>query len=129
MKMVLRWSFFAGALLLLTMACSENTQSTSGIVGLATIKPVCPEGQDMDPCSSEPYETTLVIKEMESGDVVITVQTAADGTFRVTLPPGEYLVQPQEPESFVAPFAEPQSVTVREGEFSAIEVVYDSGIR
>jgi hypothetical protein len=111
------------------MACSNNSQPTSGIEGVATIKPVCPEAQDSDPCESEPYETRLVIKELESGDEITTVQTAVDGTFHVSLPPGEYLVEPQEPESFVAPFADAQTVTVREGEFSAIEVVYDSGIR
>ena len=128
--MALRWHLIAGVLLLFTMACSENAQQpASGIEGVVTIKPVCPEAQDLDPCENEPYETTLVIKEMESRAVMATVQTAADGTFRVSLPPGEYLVEPQEPESFVAPFADPQRVTVREGEFSTVEVVYDSGIR
>jgi hypothetical protein len=128
-RMAMPWRYLAGALFLLAVACSENTQPASGIEGLVTLKPVCPEAQDVDPCENEPYETTLVIKEMERGDVVTTVQTAADGTFRVALPPGKYIVEPQEPESFVAPFADPQSVIVREGEFSAIEVVYDSGIR
>jgi hypothetical protein len=128
--MVLHWHLLAGVLLLLAMACSENEQQpASGIEGSVTIKPVCPEAQDLEPCENEPYETTLVIKEMESRDVVATIQTAADGTFRVSLPPGEYLVEPQEPESFVAPFADAQIVAVREGEFKAIEVVYDSGIR
>jgi hypothetical protein len=128
--MVLYWHLLAGVLLLLAMACSENAQQpASGIEGSVMIKPVCPEAQDLEPCENEPYETTLVIKEMESRDVVATIQTAADGTFRVSLPPGEYLVEPQEPESFVAPFADAQIVAVREGEFKAIEVVYDSGIR
>ena len=96
---------------------------------MVTIQPVCPEIQDSEPCQSTPFETTLLIKELKSGDEVAAVQTAGDGTFRIALPPGEYIVEPEEPESFVAPFADPQIVTVHEGAFSAIEVVYDSGVR
>ena len=124
-----RWGLIAGALLFMAMSCSEETAPTSGIEGLVTIQPVCPESQDSDPCQGAPFETTLVIRELQSGEEVATVQSAADGTFRVPLPPGEYIVEPPEPESFVAPFAGPQIITVHEGEFSSIEVVYDSGVR
>lgn len=101
----------------------------SGIEGLVTIEPVCPEIQDSEPCESAPFEAALVIKELESGRDVATVQSAVDGTFLVKLPPGEYIVEPASQGKFVPPFADSQQVTVHEGEFTAVEIVFDSGIR
>ena len=128
-KKALRWSLAAGAMLLLAVSCSGDPPTASGIEGVVIIQPTCPEAQNSDPCESAPFKTTLIIRELESGDEAATVQTAEDGTFRIALPPGAYIVEPVEPESFVAPFADPQIVTVHEGEYSAIEVVYDSGVR
>ena len=101
----------------------------SGIEGLVTIEPVCPEIQDSEPCESAPFEAALVIKELESGRDVATVQSEVDGTFLIELPPGEYIVEPASQGKFVPPFADSQQVTVNEGEFTAVEIVFDSGIR
>jgi hypothetical protein len=56
-----------------------------------------------------------------------TVTSAADGTFRVGVPAGEYLVEPQETSPY--PFARSQQVTVSPGEYTVVMVAYDSGIR
>lgn len=128
METVLR-CLIAGVLLLLAAACSGDAVTTAGIEGMVTIGPTCPEGQDSASCPREPHETTLIIREAGTGREMATVNSGVDGLFRVELPPGEYIVEPDTPSQFVPPFAEPQNVTVQEGKFTAIEIFYDSGIR
>ena len=119
----------ACVLLLLAASCSGNTVKASGIDGTVTIGPTCPESQDSASCPRQPYEAKLVIREAETEREVATVQSGADGVFRVELPPGEYVVEPDSPSQFVPPYADPQNVTVQEGQFTTIEIFYDSGIR
>jgi hypothetical protein len=102
----------------------------SGIEGIVTIGPRCPaETQDSESCENAPFEATIVIREADSEDAVATVKSAADGTFRVELPPGEYVVEPESRNQFVPPYADAQHVAVYEGKFTTIEIAYDSGIR
>jgi hypothetical protein len=96
---------------------------------MVSIGPTCPESQDSASCPREPYETTLIIREAGTGREVVTMQSGADGVFRVEIPPGDYIVEPNTPNQFVPPYAEPQNVTVQGGEFTVIEIIYDSGIR
>lgn len=126
---IVRRLLFAGVLFILVTSCSEGTMQKSGIEGTVTIGPTCPEGQDNDDCPREPFETTLIIREAGTEREVATVESGADGTFRIELQPGEYIVEPDTPNQFVPPFAEPQDVTVQRGEFTVIEIFYDSGIR
>lgn len=120
----------ACVLLSLAVSCTGGVVVSSGIEGIVTIGPSCPaEIEDSERCEPKPFEATLVIREADSEDEVATVKSAADGTFRVELPPGEYIVEPESRNQFVPPYADPQYVTVREGEYTAIEIVYDSGIR
>jgi len=101
----------------------------SGIEGSVTIGPTCPAIRDNEPCENAPYEATLIIKTAGTGREVATVDSGADGTFSVELPPGDYIVEPDSGNQFVPPYADEQLVTVHEGEFTVIEIVYDSGIR
>lgn len=128
MKLVRRF-LFAGVLLILTASCSGGTVKASGIEGVVSIGPTCPESLDGASCPREPYETTLIIREAGTEREVAAVQSEVDGAFRVDLQPGEYIVEPDSPNPFVPPYAEPQNVIVQEGIFTVIEILYDSGIR
>ena len=103
--------------------------SASGIEGTVTIGPITPAIQDGDSSGHRPYETTLVVKEAGSGRQAATVDSGADGAFRIELPPGEYVIEPASRNQLVPPYADPQEVTVVEGEFTVIEIMFDSGIR
>lgn len=106
-----------------------STPSEAGIEGLVKIGPVSPIiGEDM-PSADEPYEATIVIKEGDTGREVATVQSGPDGRFRVTLAPGEYVLEPQSPNPGAPPYAEPQTITVEAGQFTYVEILYESGIR
>ena len=97
-----------------------------GIEGTVTIGPIRPVSRPGE-INSKPYVGTLVIRALADNRIVATVTSAADGTFRVSVPAGEYLVESQETSPY--PFAKPQQVTVSPGEYTVIVVAYDSGIR
>ena len=126
------WCLITGVLLSFAAACSGSDMPSagpSGIKGMVTIGPTCPESRDAEDCEREPYEAKLIITNLETGEEAARVQSAKDGIFRVELAPGEYVVGPAKQNNLVPPYADPQKVAVREGEFTAIEIAYDSGIR
>lgn len=127
----LAWCLISGVLLSFAVACSgpEPAPAQSGIKGLVTIGPTCPESRDAEECERAPYEAKLVIKDLETGEEAARVQSGEDGAFSVELAPGEYVVEPAKRNTLVPPYADPQTVIVREGAFTSIEIVYDSGVR
>jgi hypothetical protein len=117
--------------LFLLAACSAlgtPTPTDSGIQGQALLGPLCPvvrEGQD---CPDRPYQAAMTVLD-EKGKAVLRFETSEDGTFRVPLAPGEYILRPESPENMPYPFAGEQAFSVLPGEFTPIIVSYDSGIR
>jgi len=97
----------------------------SGIEGIATIGPTCPVERADSPCPDRPYEARITF--WRGGALVAETRSAADGRFRVALPPGTYRVV-GESEATI-PHAVEQTVTVAEGRWSALDIRYDSGIR
>ena len=112
-------------------ACADGDESLdSGIEGQALAGPQCPAFQPASPCPPLPIEVSIDVLELESGERVTGFSTDADGRFRVDLAPGEYRLSPLQPsEDNPFPVGEPQNVTVVEGEFSEIVILYDTGIR
>ena len=136
--MTLGWRGIAlVALLVAISGCSEigipveTPVAPSGIRGTVVLGPTCavessPGANDPVPCLT-PYSASLVVLDSESA-VVKRVTSAADGTFQVDLPPGEYVVTPSTGAD-TYPIAQPVSVTVAPGQFASVEINYDTGIR
>ena len=109
----------------------ESPSAPSGIQGTVVLGPTCPVestpgANDPVPCVT-PYSAQLVVLDGENA-VAARVTSAADGTFSVDLPPGDYIVAPATgTDSY--PIANPVSVTVVNGQYAHIEVNYDTGIR
>ena len=103
----------------------SQQSSDSGIVGQVVIGPVRPLERVGTP-NVQPYQTTIAILDA-SGQLVTTVQSDNNGSFRVSLPPGSYTLRPESPGRY--PRASPQSVTVSAHDWTSVRVVYDSGIR
>jgi hypothetical protein len=103
----------------------------SGIKGTVLLGPTCPveaspaDGSP-DPCLT-PYVATLVVLD-DQGVKVATITSAADGSFKLDLSPGDYVVTPENGTD-TYPIAQPQSVTVSTGVYTDIQVNYDTGIR
>lgn len=109
-------------------ACSSiaPTPTDSGIEGRVLIGPMCPVVREGEECPDQPYQADLTVTD-PGGRVVVRFQTEVDGTFRVPLAPGDYILRPESPN--VMPFAPEQPFSVLPGRFTQITVSYDSGIR
>jgi hypothetical protein len=101
----------------------------SGIEGQAVITPTSPVLRaNMPRLDPAPFETTLVVVTAGERREVARLKTGSDGRFRVSLPPGQYIVKPQT-EGRRWPRGGEQEVTVTSGKFSQVTITFDSGIR
>ncbi len=98
----------------------------SGIEGVVTIGPTCPVQRIESPCPDRPYPADIVVLD-KAGNRVAGVASGADGRFRVLLPPGTYTLIPQ--HKGTPPTAVEQTIAVVAGRITAVQIVYDSGIR
>jgi hypothetical protein len=118
-----------GAVILLTVlsACAgaaTTSAKDSGIQGKAIYGPTCPVQRIGGPSCQRPYSGQIVIHQ---GDrTITTIRSAADGTFRVALPPGAYTISSA---GTGLPVVKPFDVTVKPHTFTTITVMFDSGIR
>ena len=116
-------------LFLFALAACSSAQATpidSGIEGAVWIGPICPVVREGEECPDQPYQAVLTVTSPR-GERIVQVQAEADGSFRIPLPPGEYILHPESPN--VMPFAQEQSFVVMESRFTRVDVNYDSGIR
>ena len=111
-------------------ACSTTPtpDDSSGMYGRVTIGPICPVARAGEACPDRPYQATLKILTA-SGNTVARIVTNADGTFRITLLPGNYILRPETPQNQPLSRAQDQQFTVTAGQFTEVSVKYDSGIR
>jgi hypothetical protein len=114
------------AMLLLAAGCGEKTVTDSGVQGEVRMGPVTPVEQP-GVQNDAPYAAVLRIKRASGGKVVAETRSAADGSFRVALPPGDYVLEPVNGDPL--PVAQSQDFTVTPGRFTTVRVDYDSGIR
>ncbi|HEX7975159.1 MAG TPA: carboxypeptidase-like regulatory domain-containing protein [Anaerolineales bacterium] len=99
----------------------------SGIEGQALIGPACPGPARLEqPCPDKPYQGTFSVLDPASQQVA-RFQTGSDGKFRVPLPPGTYTLHAETTAAY--PRTSDQAVTVRLGQFTHIDITFDSGIR
>ena len=117
--------------LLLVSACGPRVNDpfeplTSGVKGQALIGPMCPVVHVDTPCPDQPYQTTLVILTLD-GREVTRLDTDAEGKFAVNLPPGDYVLHPENGNRI--PFAGDVPFTVIENQFTNVIITFDSGMR
>jgi len=119
-------------LLLLLTACGGGggtptpTPLLSGIDVYAVAGPTCPVQQAGQNCTA-PIAATVVA--IQGGNTVARVQTSSNGRGHMPLPPGTYTVRGEaSSRGFPRPVGE-QQVTVPDGQFVAVQVTFDTGIR
>ena len=79
------------------------------------------------PCPDRPYAGTLNFLTEYGGRPAGRVTAGADGYYRISLPPGTYIVHPESPG--VLPSGSELVVAVRPHEFTRQDMLYDTGIR
>jgi len=102
---------------------SAATQSgIRGTVIKSPTKPVCEEGV---PCSAPAAGVVLVF--VRNGVEAARSKTLLNGSFRVVLAPGTYVVRSL--KKFPIGGMHPRTVMVRQGRFSVVMLTIDTGIR
>ena len=101
----------------------------AGVAGVVTLGPRCPAVEAGQECPDRPYSTRLAIRQRSSGRVVASFSSGSDGSFRLELQPGEYVLEPEQAQVVYAPRADPVRFTVEPGKYSHVVVRFDSGVR
>ncbi|GAB4252921.1 MAG: hypothetical protein Kow00122_10740 [Thermoleophilia bacterium] len=99
----------------------------SGISGLVLLGPLTPVSEEGLP-TSRPYAATIVVRSADAGDEITRFRSGTDGRFSVSLPPGEYLLDPV-PGGDPLPRAIRQKVSVEPHRYTVVTIEYDTGIR
>lgn len=103
--------------------------SESGVTGTVLMSPVCPVAHNppLPQCAPRPYQATITVKTADGKEEVTHFTSDSDGRFKITLEPGKYLLVPVNGKPY--PRGAPQTVSVRAGKFTAVTVMYDTGMR
>jgi len=101
-------ALLAAVLLLGSAACAQPPADT-GVQGRVFVGPTCPVQRLDSPCPAD-------------------FTTSVDGTFRVPLSPGAYVVS-KAPNANPLPAGGDQSFTVTRSSYTHITIAFDSGIR
>ncbi|HEY9827253.1 MAG TPA: carboxypeptidase-like regulatory domain-containing protein [Stenomitos sp.] len=100
----------------------------SGIQGKVLLGPTCPVMRIGQDCGAQPYQAKLAILN-EQGDVVSCIETKADGSFAVNLPPGNYRIQSGSGVGSPPFLKEQPSLRVTPNQMTDVTLQFDSGIR
>jgi hypothetical protein len=87
---------------------------------------MCPVVRTDQPCPDQPFQATLTVLD-QAGKKVAQVQSDTNGLYQLALKPGDYNMHPESPNGMQ--HAQDQPFTVLEGQFTKLDIVYDSGIR
>ncbi|MFH2103809.1 MAG: carboxypeptidase-like regulatory domain-containing protein [Chloroflexota bacterium] len=114
------------ALFLVACGPSPADIGTSGIEGQVVLGECQGNQIGMECFETQPYQAIIVVLD-QTGQEVTSFETDEDGAFRVALDPGTYILHPTSPGPF--PVALDRIVTIVEGGFVEINILYDSGVR
>jgi hypothetical protein len=109
-------------------ACSGGgPPPDSGVEGRVWVGPMCPVVQLGVECPDRPLEADIDVLD-SNGRIVTRAHSAADGTYRIPLVQGSYVLTPLPGDSGL-PFASPVPIEVLDGTWISLDFHYDSGIR
>lgn len=106
----------------------SDTNATSGVRGQVLIAAICPAERAGDPaCGEKPYAADLRIAT-KSGTPVKKFSTEGDGTFKVGLIPGTYVIG-QPPNAPPMPRSQDQEFVVTADAWADVIIRFDAGNR
>lgn len=122
----------SGLLVLAGCGCDDAAgRATSGVTGQVRLGPTCPVESAGTPCEDRPAADVVVtVFEALSGEVQATGPmvargtTDSDGSFRIAVPPGDYVVTARAGMS-----CEVVDARVPDDSFVTVTVACDTGIR
>jgi hypothetical protein len=107
-------------------ASDARTRPDSGIRGRVLYGPTCPVQRPGHTCV-RPYSAWITIRREPMGTVAARVHAGSDGRFTAHLRAGHYLLVPAIGNRF--PRAQSKSALVHPHRFTAVTILFESGIR
>jgi hypothetical protein len=125
------WPALVLAVGLVIAACVSAAPDvyTAGLEGRVILGPVCPATQQGVPCPDRPYVAAITVRSPDGSAVVARTTSEVDGTYRIPLEPGRYLLTARNPDGAQLPSAAPIEVVVPPETFVLVDIPFDSGIR
>lgn len=121
----------AGILLVAGCGDAGPTTTDSGVTGAVRLGPTCPVESVGEPCDDRPAAGVTVTVSLQvpgdayaAGSVVARTTTDAEGTYRVAVEPGEYVVTADAGMS-----CELMDARVADGAYARVDIPCDTGIR
>jgi len=106
----------------------NNKESSIGTIsGQVSIGPLCP----VEPCPGtppNPYTSRQIILKPKFSSAIY-VNLESNGSFRADIPIGTYTVSLSDCDFLGCQYNPPQTVSIRSGEISEINIDIDTGIR
>jgi len=99
----------------------------TGIVGTVLLGPVAPGPAHADGSDETPFRASFQVRA--SGKIVARFESDEFGRFRVVLPPGRYMVVPDESAPMPYPARQATEVMVPEEGFVEVTLRFDTGMR
>jgi hypothetical protein len=88
----------------------------------------CPVDRADPPCRGTPVPARVVVLDQTGRTTIATVDTAADGSFTVALPAGNYLIRASRTSGNTAKRPTTRSATVSAGRFTTVTIRLISGL-
>jgi hypothetical protein len=107
------------------MASAAGAAVRSGLKGLVLIEPAFPVCRVGQPCTKPARYVTITFSRR--GRVVASTRTGSDGSYRITLKPGTYVVAA--PKQRAGSGLLPRRVAVRSGLYRRVVFKLDIGIQ
>ena len=105
----------------------KDEKINSGIYGIVTTGPINPVEKEGE-LNYKPYQATIIIKNNDNLAEIERFTSNIDGTFKVYLKPGKYILEPlKSNEPF--PVGRPIEVEVKPNQFTEVNISFDTGIR
>lgn len=100
----------------------------TGLTGRITVDGGCPVITDRG-CPDRPYPGRITVLAPGSTQAMATALAATDGTYRIALAPGQYVLHVSSVDGKPFPRAASVTVTVTPGHYATANVRLDTGIR
>ncbi len=113
------------------VACQPATGPTYLISGRAVAGPTCPvePASPAAACAPRPVAGATILITADHGSRVADVRTGVDGSWRIALPEGSYVVEAQPVSGLMGTPSSVRVLVSSSARPSPIDLEYDTGIR
>jgi hypothetical protein len=106
-----------------------GTTPDSGVRGLVQVDGGCPVLREGETCPARPLAATVTATEVGADTAYAEATSAADGSFELRLPAGDYVLSGTPLAGGPLPYLKPITVRVTAGQLLEIDLLFDSGVR